>query len=140
MPSSFLLEIITPERIAYSDQVEMVSAPSVSGRIGILPGHIPLFTRLVEGEVKISKQKDEVYLAIGGGFLEVTKEKVIVLVTSAYHSDELNEKEVIEAKERAEKALAEKPTGEALAEAQALFRRSLVSLKVLRRRKRHQSN
>lgn len=133
--STFFLEILTPERVAYSDQVEMLTAPSTSGVIGILPHHIPLFTRLKEGEIKIVKDRQEYYLAIGGGFLEVTPEKVTVLVTEAYHATEINEQEVLAAKKAAEEALAQKPTGEALLSAQASFKRSLIALKVLRRRR-----
>lgn len=135
--STFLLEIITPERIAFSDQVEMVTAPSASGVIGVLKGHIPLFTRLVEGELKIIKKNEEYFLAIGGGFMEVTPSMAKILVTSAYHAQELNEQEVLKAKQRAEEALSSKPTGAALIEAQALFRRSIVSLKMLKRRRTH---
>lgn len=133
--STFLLEIVTPERVAFSDQVEMLTAPSAVGMIGILAHHIPLFTRLVEGEVKIGKGGQDYYLAIGGGFLEVTPEKVVILVTEAYHAAEINEQEVLEAKKRAEEALAQKPTGEALLSAQTSFRRSLIALKVLRRKR-----
>lgn len=133
--SAFLLEIITPERIAYSDSVEMVTAPSATGVVGILHGHVPFFARLVEGEVKITRNGEESYLAIGGGFLEVTPEKSIILVTSAYHAEEINEQEVIEAKKRAEEALASKPTGFALIEAQSLFKRSIIAMKVMRRKR-----
>lgn len=133
--TTFFLEILTPERVAFSDQVEMVTAPSTSGVIGILAHHIPLFTRLSEGEVKIIKAGDDYYLAIGGGFLEVTPGKVIILVTEAYQAIEINEQEVLEAKKRAEEALAAKPSGEALLSAQASFRRSLIALKVLRRKR-----
>lgn len=133
--STFLLEIITPERIAFSDQVEMVTAPSTLGVIGILHGHVPLFSRLREGEVKITKKGEDYYLAIGGGFLEVTPSKAVILVTSAYHADEINEQKVLQAKRRAEEALAAKPTGSALAEAQSSFRRSLIAMKVMRRKR-----
>ena len=64
------LEILTPEKVAFTDQVTMITASSSSGQIGILPGHIPLFTRLIEGEVKITKGLAVSYLAIGSGFLE----------------------------------------------------------------------
>jgi F-type H+-transporting ATPase subunit epsilon len=133
--STFLLEIITPERIAFSDKVEMVTAPSASGTIGILPHHVPLFTRLIEGEIKISKNMEELFLAIGSGFLEVTPEKVVILVTSAYHADEINEQEMLKAQKRAEEAMSAKPQGVELAAAQALFKRSMIALKVLGRRK-----
>jgi F-type H+-transporting ATPase subunit epsilon len=133
--SSFLLEIITPQRIAFSEQVAMVTAPSADGEIGVLPHHVPLFTRLVEGEVKIARESDEIYLAIGGGFLEGSKQKVILLVNNAYRADEINETEGESAKKRAEEALAASPTGDDLVAAQALFRRSVIALKVLKRRR-----
>lgn len=133
--TSFLLEIITPERIAFSDQVEMVTAPSSSGQIGILPRHIPLFTRLVEGEVKILRKNEELYLAIGGGFLEVTRDKAIILVTEAFKASEINEKEILEARRKAEEVLKSKPSGEALISAQTLFRRSVIALKLLKRKR-----
>lgn len=129
--ASFLLEIITPEKIVYSENVEIVTAPSSTGVIGILPNHVPLFTRLVEGEVKITKEGDEFFLAIGGGFMEVTKEKVTILVTEAYKAEEINEQELLEAEKRAKKALLEKPTGDALISTQSLFKRSIIGLKVL---------
>ncbi|OGG13021.1 ATP synthase F1 subunit epsilon [Candidatus Gottesmanbacteria bacterium RIFCSPHIGHO2_01_FULL_39_10] len=134
--STFLLEIITPDRVAYSDQVNMVTAPSAAGEVGILPQHEPLFSRLIEGELKIKKDKEETFLAIGGGFLDVTKDKTVVLVTEAVHADEINEKEMLEARARAEKALKDKPQGEALRQAQQLFTRSNIALKVLTRRKK----
>ena len=133
--SSFLLEIITPERIAFSDSVEMLTVPSSTGQIGILPRHIPLFTRLVEGELKILRKNEELYLAIGGGFLEVTHDKAVILVTEAYNASEINEKEISEARKKAEEVLKSKPTGEALISAQTLFRRSVIALKLLKRKR-----
>lgn len=132
---TFSLEIITPEKIAFTDEVDMVTAPTTSGVIGILAHHEPLFTRLTEGEVKITKKAEEYFLAIGSGFMEVAGEKVVILVTSAFHADEINEQEVLSAQKRAEEALNAKPSGSALIEAQALFQRSMIALKVLRRRK-----
>jgi F-type H+-transporting ATPase subunit epsilon len=133
---SFLLEIITPEKIAFIGEVIQITAPSTSGMIGILPNHVPLFTMLTEGEVILKKENDEIYLAIGSGFLEVTPKKVTLLVTSAYNANEINEKEVMEARERASEALKQKVTGQAYIEAQSLFRRSEIALKDLRKRKK----
>lgn len=134
--NTFLLEIVTPERIAYSDKVEMVTVPSVMGTMGVLTRHIPLFAQLTEGELKIKKGGEDIFLAIGGGFIEVTKEKVMVLVTRAVHAKELNEQEILRAKKEAETALKAKLTGKELIQAQVLFRQSLVDLRILRRRKR----
>lgn len=136
----FLLEIITPARIAFSEEVEMITAPSADGVIGILANHVPLFSRLVEGEVKIAKKDGESYLAIGGGFLQVLPEKTILLVTAAYHANEIDEQEMMMAKKRAQEALASKPTKDALFAAEAMMRRSEIALKVLHRRRSGRSN
>lgn len=135
MNSTFHLEIITPERVAFSNEVEMITAQSADGEIGILPAHVPLFSRLVEGEIKIIQKGEESYLAIGGGFLQVVPGKVIILVTAAYHAHEINEQEMLMAKKRAQEALTTKPTGEALFAIESMIRRSEVALKVLHRRK-----
>lgn len=134
------LEIITPEKIVYSDTVEMVTLPSTMGMIGILPKHIPLFAQLIEGELKIRKKNEEYYLSIGGGFVEVTKEKVMILVTRAVHAQELNESEIHKAKERALEALKQKPTGDARAQASLLYRQSLVDLRILQKRRKGYSH
>lgn len=133
--NTFLLEIITPERLAYSDSVNMVTATTASGEVGILPHHVPLFSRLVEGEVKVIKGKDEYYLAIGGGFMEVTRDRVSILVSRAVHSQELNEAEIKKAEVLAQDAVKRGIKGDELLEAQALLRRSLLEMKVLRRKR-----
>lgn len=133
--NTLYLEIITPDRIAYTDDVDMVVVPSTMGTIGILPRHIPLFAQLTEGELKIRKGNEEFFLAIGGGFLEVTKAKVSILVTRAIHARELNEQEILKAKKEAEEALTRKPSGKELIAVQTLYRQSLIDLRLLRRRK-----
>ncbi len=135
MDARFQLEIITPERLAYSDQVDMVTAPTARGIVGILAHHVPLFSRLVEGEVKVTKGNDEYFLAIGGGFMEVTRDRVSILVSRAVHAKELNETEIKRAQERAQEALKSGVKGEAFLAAQSMLRRSLLEMKVLRRRR-----
>ncbi len=134
---TFLLEIITPEQVAYTNQAECVTVPSTMGQLGILPKHIPLFAQLIEGELKIKTGKDELFLAIGGGFLEVTKEKVMILVTRAVKFEELNEAQILVAKKRAEEALSQKIPESEVATAQSMLRQSLVDLKIMRKRKRY---
>lgn len=134
------LEIITPSKIAYTDnQVLSINVPGADGYLGILPNHTPIFAKLTEGEIKITSGKEEIYMAIGGGFLEVNKNKVTVLVTRAVHAREINEKEALDAQKRAEELLKTKPKGDALLEAQSLYRRSLVDLKLIKRRHRPSS-
>ena len=130
------LEIVTPEKIAYSEEVDMVVVPSADGMLGILPHHIPLFSALVEGELKVKKGAEEYFLAIGGGFIEVTKEKVIILVTRAVNADELNEAEILRAKKEAEEALHRKGMQEDRVKAYASLRRSILDLKIISRKRR----
>ena len=85
--------------------------------------------------MKIKKGGQEYYLAIGGGFIEVTKNKVMVLVTRAVHAKELSEADILRAKREAETALKRRPTGTELATAQTTLRQSFVDLRLLRRRK-----
>ena len=72
-------------------------------------------------------------MAIGGGFIEVTKEKTYILVTEAFRAEEINEQEIIKAKKRAEEAIQDKSSNLTLSEAQSIFRRSEIALKVLHR-------
>lgn len=129
----FQLEIITPERTAYEDTVNAVSVPTPDGTIGVLPKHVRLFTVLGEGEIKITSGTKELFLAIGGGFMEVGNEKVSILVSRAVHADELNERAIKEAREHARDIVARNIKGEELIAAQAILRRSTLEMKVIRR-------
>ncbi len=130
------LQIITPDRIAYSESIDRVSVPALTGQLTILPKHTRLFSQLTSGEVKLLTGDEEYVLAIGSGFVEVEKNTTTILVTAAVHAKELNEHDIQRAQEEARKILAQKPQGELLETAQASFRRSILELKVLRRHKR----
>jgi F-type H+-transporting ATPase subunit epsilon len=132
--NTFLLEIITPDKLAYTDTVNMVTVPSATGEIGVLAHHVPLFSRLVEGEVKITKGTEEFFLAIGGGYLEVTKDRISILVSRAVHAKELNEAEILKAQQKAKDDIKSGVKGDQLREAQTLMRRTLLDMKLLKRR------
>ncbi|KQX60164.1 MULTISPECIES: F0F1 ATP synthase subunit epsilon [unclassified Paenibacillus] len=106
--STFLLEIVTPERKVYAEQVNMVSVKGVEGELGILPNHIPLVTPLRISPITVKKQgsKDEI-IAVNGGFMEVRKDKVVILAESAELPEHIDIDRAKAAKERAEKRLAE---------------------------------
>jgi F-type H+-transporting ATPase subunit epsilon len=108
--------------------------PTVNGMVGVLALHQPLFSSLTEGEIKITSGSREFFLAIGSGFMEVTKAGVSILVTSAFHAHELNEAEIKKAQASAKEALTKRIAGIELSAAQSLLRRSVLELKVLRRR------
>ncbi|MEW9702339.1 F0F1 ATP synthase subunit epsilon [Paenibacillus sp. SI8] len=106
--STFLLEIVTPERKVYADEASMVVARGVEGELGILPNHIPLVTPLKISSITVKKQgsKDEI-IAVNGGFMEVRKDKVVILAESAELPEQIDVERANAAKERAEKRLAD---------------------------------
>jgi F-type H+-transporting ATPase subunit epsilon len=134
---SFRLDIITPQRKAFSEDVDSVIVPTVNGMVGVLALHEPLFSALTEGEIKITSGSREYFLAIGSGFMEVTKTGVTILVTSAFHAHELNETEIKKAQQTAKEALQKHISGAELSAAQSLLRRSILELKVLHRKRKN---
>ena len=99
------LEILSPERRAYSDEVDMVVVPGIDGQLGILPHHTRLISALGTGELKIKKGGTEQSMLISGGFVEVRPDKVIVMADLAEPSDEIDEARAIEARKAAEAEL-----------------------------------
>jgi F-type H+-transporting ATPase subunit epsilon len=137
--TKFRLEIIAPQRKAFDDTVDAVYVPTENGEIGVLAHHIPLFTTLTEGEIKIVSDRKEFFLAIGGGFMQVTPDGASILVSRAVHAEEINETEIKKALEAAKEAIKRKSEGAEMEEAQAILRRSMVEFKVLRHKQRRQS-
>ncbi|MEO3947221.1 F0F1 ATP synthase subunit epsilon [Gorillibacterium sp. CAU 1737] len=104
--STFRLEIVTPERKVYDHDVNMIVVEGVEGQLGILPNHIPLLTPLRISPIRIKTDgRAEEVIAIGGGFMEVTKEKVVILAETAELPDEIDLSRAEEAKRRAESRL-----------------------------------
>lgn len=101
-------ELTTPERIVVKKEVDQVTLPTKEGEISVLAGHMPLVAVLVPGMVTLATGLDEEYLAVSGGFIEVQPgSKVIVLADTAERAEELDLEKVEEARERAQKLLAE---------------------------------
>lgn len=136
MASTLRLEIVTPESRAYSDDVEMVVLPAIEGEMGVYPQHVPLITAIKPGELVVTKAGKPVHLAVGEGFVEVTAEKVSVLVDMALTEEAIDEKAAEEAVKRAEARLKEEHLGdEEAALVQAAIAKSLAQLHVKRRRR-----
>ena len=106
--SSLRLDIVTAERVVYSEDVDAVIAPGVEGQLGILPHHTPLMTTLQAGELRVKRGGEEDSLAISGGFLEVRPDRVIVLADSAERAEEIDVSRAEAAKKRAEQRLADR--------------------------------
>lgn len=134
--ATFKLEIVTAERMVFSDEVSALVAWGVEGQLGILPHHAPLMTMLQPGDLLMRKDKEEEYLAITGGFLEVRPDKVIILADACERADEIDIARAEEAKRRAQEALKGMPLDRDAAVAEAALRRSLARLKVAERRRR----
>jgi F-type H+-transporting ATPase subunit epsilon len=132
-----LLEIVTPERLAFSDQVDSVVVPGSLGELGVLPHHAPLLTTLGVGELRIRKGGNEEYFAIAGGFLQVRPDRVVVMAETADMASEIDLASVEHARREAEQALAEgfeEPAD--LARARAALQRALLRIRVAERRRR----
>lgn len=132
----FLLDVITPQRKAFSEKVDSVSVPTPDGVIEVLAHHEPLFSQLAPGEVKILAGGKEFFLAIGGGFMEVRPKAggVSILVSRAVHANEINEAEIRKAMDSAKTLIARKAKGEELAQAVAILHRTILELKVSKRK------
>lgn len=135
---SIHLEIVTFERKVFDDHVDMVIAPGTEGVLGILPRHTPLLTSLTYGELQVKKEGEpDQFLAIGGGFMEVQPDHVVVLADAAEYAEEIDIERAEAARRRAEELLEKARRDEIdFARAEAALRRSATRLKVAQRRRR----
>ncbi len=129
-------EIVTGERVVYSDEVDSVVAPAAAGELGILPHHAPLLTTLSPGELRVTKDGQEQAMAVAGGFLEVLGNTVTVLADAAEHVEEIDEERAREAMRRAEERIASRTADLDLERAMASLRRARIRVEVARRRRR----
>ncbi len=134
--ATFRLEVVTAERMVFSDDVSMIVAWGTEGQLGILPHHAPLMTMLRPGDLLIRKDNEEEYLAISGGFLEVRPDKVVILADTCERAEEIDVTRAEAAKRRAEEMLKGQPPEVDAAAAEAALRRSLARLKVAEKKRR----
>ena len=131
------LEIVTIERKIFDDQVNMVIAPGTEGMLGILPRHTPLITALSFGELQIKKDgQEDQFFAVGGGFMEVQPDHVVVLADAAEYAEEIDVERAEAARRRAEEFLSKAEQREDFERAEAALRRSIIRIKVAERRRR----
>ena len=127
------LEIITPEEIAYSEDVDMVTLPGVEGQMGIFPQHVPLMTQMVPGEIIVRKGGHDHAFAVGEGLVEIMGDHIAILTDLAVAADKIDEAKVEEARRRAEARLQEKLSDEEVAAVNSSLSRALAQLHVKRR-------
>jgi len=90
MAATLKLEIVTPEAKVFSADVEMVTLTGVDGEMGIYPQHMPVMTQLVAGEITARMDGQNIYLAVGEGFVQITGERVSVLTDMAIKADDID--------------------------------------------------
>ena len=127
------LEIITPEAIAFSEDVEMVTLPAIGGQIGIYPQHVRLITQMVPGELIATRNGNESLIAVGEGLVAVSGDRVEILTDMAIRAEELDAAKVEEARKRAQARREEKIADESVATLNASVVRSLAHLRVHKR-------
>ena len=136
MAATLKLEIVTPTATIFSDDVEMVTLTGIDGEMGIYPQHMPIMTQLAAGEVIAKKGAENIFLAVGDGFVQITGSAVSVLTDMAVKSDDIDEAKAEEARLKAEQRLAEKLTEEESAVVQASLMHAMTQLKVKQRHRR----
>lgn len=132
MASTFRLQIVTPDRMFYDDEVEMVVVKTINGEMGILAKHIPIVAPLVIGKVKIKKSGEAKEAALCGGFVQVDKEATRIIVDSAEWPEEIDLKRAEEAKARAEKRLSGDRSNVDIARAEIALKRALNRISVVK--------
>ena len=131
------LEIVTPERLVFEDQVDSVNVPGIEGELGILPHHAPLLSMLGFGELRIRKGGSEESFAIVGGFVQVRPDKVVVMAETADLAGEIDLEKAQEARREAERALESGYSeGADLSAARAALQQARLRIRVAERRHR----
>ena len=125
-----LLEIITPEKIAFKDKIDEAIVPTVNGEIAILPHHVGLLTQIAPGELIIKKNNKLQSVAITGGFLEISNNRISIITNYAVNAESINIAKAEEAKKRAEHLMQERTTDRDFRIADAELRKAILELKV----------
>ncbi|MBC9784514.1 F0F1 ATP synthase subunit epsilon [Heliobacillus mobilis] len=128
---TYLLEVVTPERVVVNEEVEVTSAPGTEGSLGILADHAPMLTALNIGLLEYGKHGENKKLTITGGFLEVANNKVTVLATAAEKVQEIDLSRAEAARRRAEQRIEKAQTGNSevdIDRAEMALKRALLRL------------
>ncbi len=128
------VDIVSAEGEIFSGAAKMVFVPASQGEIGIAPRHAPLLTMIKAGEVRVqTPDGQEQFFFVGGGALEIQPKKVTVLADTALRAKDVDEAAAMQAKQRAEEALAGKVDKIEQAEAMAELARAVAQLNLLKK-------
>jgi len=135
MANTIHVDVVSAEEQIYSGEAEFVVLPGIEGELGVYPRHTPLFTQIRPGAVriKVPDKAEEEFVFVQGGFLEVQPTRVTVLADTAIRAHDLDEAKAIEAKKRAEEAMANQDSEENLASAQAELSAALAQIEAIRK-------
>ena len=135
MANTIHVDVVSAEEQIFSGEAEFVVLPGVDGELGIYPRHTPLLTAIRPGAVRIKLpgQAEDELVFVQGGFLEVQPHRVTVLADTAIRANDLDEVKALEAKKRAEEAMANKGSAQNLAAAQAELSVALAQLEAIRK-------
>ncbi len=134
MAMTIHVDIVSAEAEIFSGLAEMVFAPAVMGEVGVLPGHAPLVTTLKPGEVRVRLPGgEEQSFYVSSGMLEIQPHIVTVLSDTAQRAGDLDEAAALEAKERAERMLADREADFDEAQARAELAQAAAQLQAIRR-------
>jgi len=137
MTMSMQVNIVSAEGEIFSGSAEMVIAPAQMGDVGVAAGHAPMITPLKAGELRVqSEGQEEQHIFVSGGILEVQAKELTVLADTALRAADLDEAAALQAKERAEEALADRQESVDYARAQAELAAAVAQLQMLRRLKK----
>lgn len=129
------LSVITPTRTVLDEEIQEITIPTTEGEITILPNHVPLVSKIKPGEMIIRRGGKKDFFAVTGGFLEVSDNNITVLADFAIRAEDIEIAKAEAAKERAQNILKQKESGRDFAQAESQLRRSLLELKVARKRR-----
>ncbi len=137
MSKKIKFEIVTPERTVLKTEIDQITIPTKSGQITILPGHIPLVSMLIAGEIIIKKNGEDVFMSVSGGFVEVMVNKVVILADTAERAEEIDPERAEKAKKRA-KELQKQKSGDAreFAALSSQIEKELARIKVAKKYKK----
>ena len=126
------LEVVTPEKVVVSQEVDMVVAPGTEGEFGVLPGHVLFLSSIIPGEMRYNSDSETISLVVSTGFAEVSDDKVSILVDAAERGTEVNIERAQQAAERARERLAKGKSAEDVdySRAEIALKRAIARIKV----------
>lgn len=132
MGSLLHLEVVSPEQVVISEDVNYVSLPGMNGELGILPEHLPLLAALKIGEMHYTQGTSTHYVFISGGFVELSDNTLTILTDAAERASNINTERALQAKRRAEARLMKTTEDIDIARAQAAMQRAMIRLTISR--------